>query len=143
MINIWRSAKRVMYHVYRVTDGNNSLEDRELGETLRNLSASIMYHLGEGYQKPDSREKLFFISMAKEAHDCLRTNLNVALEKSYIEDSEMSSLLKELDEVFRMINECIKHLSDQPNENLSRFYHSGLNINKGGSVCRRKSIQQN
>ena len=140
MGNYWRPAKKLMYHVYRVTDERKFMEDHELRETVRNLSASIVYYLGESYQKPDSREKLFFLSMTKEAYDCLRTNLNVAHEKSYIEASEMSYLLKELDEVFRVLNDCITHFSGRPKEKQSRFFPNGLNIKKGGSACMRKSI---
>ena len=141
MINIWKSARELMRNIYLATYESKFLIDSELSEILRNSSISIMYYIGESYQKLDSRERLFLFSMAKESHDCLRTNLNIAHEKSYIGASEMSFLLKELGEVIRMINECIKHLSNQPNENSSSFYHEGLNINKEGSACLGKSIQ--
>lgn len=73
-------------------------------------AVSIMSNIAEGFDSSSKKEFSRFLSMSRRSASEIQSQLYIALDQAYINDSEFNELYREAEEIRRMITGFIKYL---------------------------------
>ena len=106
----WQKARDLTRHVYRLSKQGDFAKDFELRGQIRAASVSIMSNIAEGFERGGDKEFLQFLSTAKASCGEVRSQLYVALDQSYITQTEFKELNAGTMEVGRLVSGFINYL---------------------------------
>jgi len=107
-LEVWRRSKDLAVYVYRITQEGDLSRDFGLRDQLRRSSVSIASNLAEGDERESDREAVRFFYIAKGSIAELRTQLQIAFEIGYIEETEFKRLDDECCQIGMMAGALIK-----------------------------------
>jgi len=99
----WQKARELSRKIYRMSRQGNFAKDFDLAGQIRRAAVSIMSNIAEGFEREGSREFRQFLSTAKGSCAELRSQLYVAFDCDYMSQGDFASLLKQAEEVGRII----------------------------------------
>jgi len=99
----WNKARSLEKNIYETTRTGSFLKDHDLKTQIRRAAVSIMSNIAEGYERGGPREFKQFLSIAKASCAELRSQHYVAADVGYWEDNRFHGLLKQSEEVGRII----------------------------------------
>ena len=99
----WQKARQLTSEIYRATRGVAFARDYGLSGQIQRASVSIMSNIAEGFERGKRSEFHQFLSTAKASCAEVRSQLYVALDISYIEQSRFDSLIAIAAEVGRIV----------------------------------------
>jgi len=108
-LKVWRRAFDLIGVIDGITARFPRREDFELGKQIRNATESISFNIAEGNSR-DEKGYIYFLKIALGSVNEVEVQVRTCDKFGYLKDGEMGSLLKELDEIGRMINGVIKFL---------------------------------
>jgi four helix bundle protein len=99
----WQKARELTRATYKQSCQAEFARDFELVGQIRRAAVSIMSNIAEGVEREGQREFRQFLSIAKGACAELRSQLYVALDCGYLKPVDFTALLKQSEEVARII----------------------------------------
>src|SRR5438874_7314815 len=99
----WQKALALVTEVYRVTEQLPSHELYGLTSQMRRAAVSVVSNIAEGQARKSRREFLQFLSHAKGSLVEVETQLFVARNLNYVREPQSEALLKQADEVARLV----------------------------------------
>ena len=106
----WQKARAVTRDVYLLSKRGDFAKDFELRGQMRSASVSIMSNMAEGFERGGDKEFIQFLSTAKGSCGEVRSQLYVALDQSYISETEFSNLYAGTVEVGRLVSGFMSYL---------------------------------
>ncbi len=92
----WKNAMRVVKLVYSIANRLPDIEKFGLAQQMRRAAVSVPSNIAEGYARNSSKELIQFISISLGSLSELDTQIHIALELGYLQDStEIQSALDE------------------------------------------------
>jgi four helix bundle protein len=99
----WNKARSLEKNIYETTRTGSFSKDHDLKTQIRRAAVSIMSNIAEGYERGGPREFKQFLSIAKASCAELRSQLYGTADVGYWEDNRFHGLLKQSEEVGRII----------------------------------------
>ena len=99
----WQKARELTREVYRVTRHGAFAKDYGLSGQIQRAAVSIMSNIAEGFERGNPREFHQFLSIAKASCAEVRSQLYVALDAGYLEDTSFQELMRLAKETGRVI----------------------------------------
>ncbi len=99
---VWQKAKDLAVQVYKVTQYGKITKSYSLVEQIRKSAVSISSNIAEGFERGSRKESIYFLYIAKGSAGELRSQLSIALELGYFDES----IIKEL-------RTLVIHISEQ------------------------------
>lgn len=109
-IKTWQKAREVTRLVYKISRDKEFARDFGLRDQIRRASVSIMVNIAEGHGRRSDKEFANFLNMARGSVEEVQSHLYVALDQSYIEQTDFSHLYDLLEEISRMVVALSQHL---------------------------------
>ena len=99
----WQKSRKLTQEIYQVTRRGNFAKDFGLSGQIQRAAVSIMSNIAEGFERGGRKEFHQFLSMAKASCAEVRSQLYVALDIGYLDQSEFNELLNRAEEVGRIV----------------------------------------
>ena len=106
----WQKALALVTEVYRLTESFPSHELYGLTSQIRRAAVSVVSNIAEGQARNSRREFLQFLSHAKGSLVEVETQLFVARNLNYVREQRIAAVLKQTDEVARLVSGLMKSL---------------------------------
>lgn len=126
-IESWRGGRELTREIYRATRGAAFSRDGSLVDQIRRAAVSITSNIAEGFERGGDKEFIHALSMAKGSCGEVRSQLYVALDVGYIDQTQFDELSGKSLAVSRLIGGFMKYLQTstlrgikfkRPDENL-------------------------
>lgn len=103
-LKIWQKAMHIADMTYDITDSFPKNEQYSLCSQMRRSAVSIPSNIAEGSQRTSAKEFSHFILIARGSLAELETQVLIASKRKYISQENQQKILKELDELSRMMH---------------------------------------
>lgn len=104
---VWQKAMDLVNAIYDATDAFPKRETYSLTDQIRRAAVSIPSNIAEGQAHYSSREFLHFLRHSRGSLAELETQVIIAQRRSYLSEDQAKGLLKQADEVNRMLSGLI------------------------------------
>lgn len=109
----WQKARYLTKAIYQVTRQDNFAKDFGLAGQIQRASVSIMSNIAEGFERGNSGDYHRFLSIAKASCGEVRSQLYVALDIGYLQQSDFDQLSAQAEEVSKVISGLIISVAKQ------------------------------
>jgi four helix bundle protein len=99
----WQKARALTQMIYEVTRTESFARDYGLSGQIQRAAVSIMSNIAEGFERGSPSDFHRFLVMAKASCAEVRSQLYVALDTGYLEQSDFQRLMDSANEVSRVI----------------------------------------
>jgi four helix bundle protein len=99
----WQKARELTRVIYEVTRRGAFVRALGLARQIQRAAVSIMSNIAEGFERRSRREFQQFLFTAKGSCAEVRSQLYVAFDIGYIEESDFRSMLAQAEEVGRVV----------------------------------------
>jgi four helix bundle protein len=99
----WQKSRALTRAIYEVTRQGAFAKDFGLAGQIQRAAVSIMSNVAEGFERGGRGEFHQFLSTAKASCAELRSQLYVALDVGYLDQRKFDELLRQAEEVARII----------------------------------------
>lgn len=106
----WQKAMELVAEIYRVTKNWPREETFRLTSQLRRAAVSIPSNVAEGHRRTGPREFVHHLSIAHGSLCEAETQLLIARQMEYIDDSVLERLMQKNSEVGRLTQGLIRNL---------------------------------
>lgn len=86
-IAAWKAARKLTREVYALSRRSHFARDFALRDQIRSAAISVTSNIAEGFERKGNREFYRFLSIAKGSAGEVRSQLYVALDEGYIDES--------------------------------------------------------
>ena len=100
----WQKARALTRAIYEVTRQGAFAKDFGLAGQIQRAAVSIMSNVAEGFERGGRGEFHQFLSTAEASCAELRSQLYVALDVGYLDQRKFDELLRQAEEVARIID---------------------------------------
>ena len=100
----WQKSMDLVTAVYRASQGFPKEEIFGLVSQIRRAAVSVPSNIAEGHARTSKKEFQYFLSNARGSLAELETQLTIAHQLAYIDETEINQLLDRLGEVGRILN---------------------------------------
>ena len=100
----WQKSMDLVTAVYRASQGFPKEEIVGLVSQIRRAAVSIPSNIAEGHARTSKKEFQYFLSNARGSLAELETQLTIAHQLAYIDETGINQLLGRLGEVGRILN---------------------------------------
>jgi four helix bundle protein len=107
----WQKARELTRCVYRISAGGEFARDFGLRDQIRRAAVSIMSNIAEGYERNGNQEFRQFLSIAKGSTGEVKSQLYIAVDAGFIDQSTFKSLYALADETGRLISGLAQYLA--------------------------------
>jgi four helix bundle protein len=113
----WQKSMALVIEVYKVSKKFPKEEIFSLMSQTRRAAVSVPSNIAEGRARTSKKEFQYFLSNARGSLAELETQLTIAHQLAYLDDTTMNLLLDQLWEVGRLLNGLLSSLkrSSRPN----------------------------
>lgn len=111
-VEAWKNARELTREVYRHSKAGQFSRDFVLGDQIRRAAVSVMSNIAEGFERGGNRDFMQLLSIAKGSVGEIESQLYVAFDQVYIDESEFVSLKKLTDSTKRLIGGLISYLRE-------------------------------
>src|SRR2546422_2621807 len=109
-IEAWKRARQLTKQVYDLTGVGAFARDFGLKDQIRRASVSVMSNIAEGFERSGTGEFMQFLAMAKGSAGEVRSQLYVALDQGYLQQSVFDTLSASATEISRMLSGLMSYL---------------------------------
>ncbi len=106
----WQKSRELNKKIYLITGSASFKSDFDLARQMRRSSISISSNIAEGFERNSDREFAHFLFIAKASAGELRSQLYLASDLNYIEESQHKELLDIVSKVSQLLGGLIKYL---------------------------------
>jgi len=109
----WQKAMDLVQAVYDATEAFPKREIYSLTDQIRRAAVSIPSNIAEGQAHFSDREFLHFLRHSRGSLAELETQLLIAQRRNYLSDDNAAGLLKQADELSRILSGLINSLKEK------------------------------
>ena len=109
-ITSWQRAREFNKKIYLSTEADKFKRDFDLVIQIRRASVSISSNIAEGFERNTDKEFIYFLFVAKASAGEVRSQLYLALDLEYINQSTFDCLILEVSNISKLISGLIKYL---------------------------------
>jgi four helix bundle protein len=109
----WQRARTLAVTVYRVTQNFPRTEIYGLTQQLRRATVSAISNIAEGHGRRSVKETLHFLGIARGSLFEVETQVVIANDLEYAEQTQTELLIEQTLEVIRLVNGLIRHLEER------------------------------
>ncbi|MCK9482177.1 MAG: four helix bundle protein [Bacteroidia bacterium] len=102
-LEVWKVAVGFVTEVYKVTKGFPQSELFGLTNQMRRAAVSVPSNIAEGAARNTSKEFVYYLSISLGSLAELETQLMIAKNLGYINETKLSELLERLQAIRRMV----------------------------------------
>jgi four helix bundle protein len=113
-LRVWQFAKELAVKIYRITRTEPFIKDFGLKDQIQRSAVSVPSNIAEGDESGTNKISVRYFYTAKGSIAELQTQIIIAHEIGYIENTVMESLVNECDRISIMLNKIIKARSENP-----------------------------
>lgn len=106
-LRVWQRSKSFAVSIYKATEEFPRDEHYGLVSQMRRSAVSIPSNIAEGFRRRTSKEKAQFLRVSFGSGAELETQLEISKDLGYLKENIYSDLIKELNEIMRMLNVLI------------------------------------
>jgi four helix bundle protein len=106
----WQKSMDLVTAVYQVSQGFPKEEIFGLVSQIRRAAVSVPSNIAEGHARTSKKEFQYFLSNARGSLAELETQLTIAHQLAYIDETGINQLLDRLGEVGRILNGLLASL---------------------------------
>ena len=106
----WQKARLITQRVYLLSNRGEFARDFSLRDQMKRATVSIMANIAEGHGRRTGNEFANFLNIARGSAVELQSHLYVALDLSYISQTEFQEVYAQLDEVSKMTISLAQYL---------------------------------
>jgi len=99
----WQKARVLARKVYELTRQEGLKSDFGLSRQMQRCAVSIMSNIAEGYERGTDGAYLRFLSIAKASCAEIRSQIYLAYDIGYLEQSQFTLILEQAQEVGRIL----------------------------------------
>jgi four helix bundle protein len=112
----WQKAMDMVNAIYDATEGFPKREVYSLTDQIRRAAVSIPSNIAEGQAHYSNREFVHYLRHSRGSLAELETQIQIAQRRNYLSDTQAAELLKQTDEVGRILSGLINSLkrSEKP-----------------------------
>ena len=99
----WQKARKLTKEIYQITREGSFARDFGLSGQIQRAAVSIMSNIAEGFERGGRGEFHQFLSTAKGSCAEVRSQLYVAFDIGYLDQSKFNRLLTQAEEVGRIV----------------------------------------
>lgn len=103
-LRIWQKAMGLADGIYTLTESFPKTEQYGLVSQMRRAAVSVVCNIAEGSQRGTDRDYSNFIAMSRGSLAELETQIFLAFRRSFFEERSMQTLIKDIDELSKMLN---------------------------------------
>lgn len=103
-LEIWKRSRVFCSNVYDLTSKFPQSETFGLTNQLRRASVSLPSNIAEGSSRSSNKEFSRFLEITLGSAYEIETQLLIACDLNFINETEMDDLLKELQEIIKMVS---------------------------------------
>lgn len=108
---VWQKSIELCTQIYKVSSKWPKNELYGLTSQVRKCCVSIPSNIAEGSRRGSKQEYIHFLRIAFGSGAELETQLLIALKIDYLKEADYDKLIKDLEEVMKMLNKLINVLS--------------------------------
>ena len=108
---VWQRSMDLVETVYRLTGSFPSAEQWGLVSQMRRAAISVPSNIAEGYGRQATGEYRHHVSIGRGSLLELETQILLASRLKYLQPADAESVLKEIDEISRMLATLVSKLS--------------------------------
>lgn len=113
-LEVWKLSRELTRKIYELTNNTRFSKDFALKDQIRRSSVSVLSNISEGYERDGNKELIQFLSIAKGSSGEVRSQLYIAMDQGYIEESLCVKLIDSFKKLSIMISNFIKYLKKSP-----------------------------
>jgi four helix bundle protein len=110
-LDSWKKARELAGYVYALTRKERFYRDFGLRDQIQRAAGSIMHNIAEGFEAGYNAEFVRFLKMARRSAGEVQSELYLALDADYINESELKKAYELTIEVKKLINGLITYLN--------------------------------
>ena len=110
-LDIWKRSIILVEKIYAVTQGFPKEEIYGLASQLRRAAISVPSNIAEGFSRASGKEYKQFLYISRGSCSEIITQIIIAQNLNYIEGKKVEFLLKETEEISKMIMGLIKKIN--------------------------------
>jgi four helix bundle protein len=99
----WPKARMLARSIYEISQSGRFAKDFGLCGQIQRAAVSIMSNIAEGYERDRTNDYHNFLTIAKASCAEVRSQLYVALDIGYINQAQFDALMRQAEEVGRII----------------------------------------
>ena len=107
---IWKEARHLTREIYTLSKATKFSKDFGLRDQMQRAAVSIMSNIAEGFERGGNQEFVQFLYIAKGSCGEVRSQLYIALDQEYVDQTVADKLLITLKHLSIMIKHLIDHL---------------------------------
>ena len=109
-LDCWQLSKDLAIELYKISSQGKVSKDFGLRNQLRKSAISIISNIAEGKERGSASEFIRFLYIAKSSAAELRTQLTIAKEVGFFNESNFQNLLEKTVKISFMISSLIKSI---------------------------------
>jgi len=109
-LHIWQDARQLVSAIYAASKARAFGQDFGLRDQIRRAAVSTMSNIAEGFERGTRKEFLQFLNIAKGSNGEVRSQLHVALDQTYLGESEFSALRESCITLSKKLSAFIRYL---------------------------------
>src|ERR1051326_7740030 len=103
-IRVWHLARQLVKDIYYLSDTSLFKRDTPLRNQIRRASTSIVSNIAEGFERNGNKEFIQFLSLAKGSAGEVLSQLLIALDQHYCDESSFRPLRTRTLQILRMLD---------------------------------------
>jgi len=109
-LECWQEARKLVNQIYELTKNHSFRKDFELVKQIRRSAISSMANVAEGFHRNSAKDFLRFLDYSRASIAETLSHCYIALDQEYIGESEMTTVRKQADSVWKKVNNFISYL---------------------------------
>jgi four helix bundle protein len=91
-LQVWQEARKLVDAIYTASKVRAFAQDFALRDQIRRAAISSMSNVAEGFERGSRKEFIQFLNIAKGSNGEVRSQLHVAMDQKYINETQFDSL---------------------------------------------------
>lgn len=114
-LEVWQVSRKLCKEIYEITNQPGLSKDFALRDQIRRSAVSILSNISEGFERKGDKQFTYFLGIAKGSAGELRSQLYIALDLNYINETEFEKLSVSVTSISKMIYGLMNYIKEKQN----------------------------
>ncbi len=111
-LEVWKLSMELCTEIYKLTNTELFSRDFGLKDQIRRSAISVPSNISEGYERDGNNQFLYFLAISKGSCGELRTQLRIAFNLEYINETDYLILKDKCIQTSKQLSGFIKYLKE-------------------------------